>query len=199
MKGNIFGAPLIEYLPALGFLLFTLIYLTLAYSYEVDARAFPAGVAWVMLVLTLCDLVSRSKTSFGIALLRILNPAAEIEGPARGIVAEPKRQLFAILWIFGFAILLSVPAAFLGILPYSVIAEIAERDSQRTGQQKEAMYFAVRNFSTKLGQTLGIMTFAILTLYGKDPGNDFGIRMAGVFGAILCIFAGIIFVKFKDV
>ena len=108
MTGKYFGAPLIEYLPALGFLLFTLIYLFLAYSYEVDARAFPAGVAWVMLVLTLFDLVSRSKTSVGIWLLQVLNPAAQSDGPARGIAVAPKRQILAILWIFGFAILLYV-------------------------------------------------------------------------------------------
>ena len=108
MTRKFFGAPLIEYLPALGFLAFTLIYLSLAYSYEVDARTFPAGVAWVMLVLTLLDLFSRSRTSVGIALLRILNPAAETEGPARGIAVDPKRQWFAILWVFGFAILLYV-------------------------------------------------------------------------------------------
>jgi hypothetical protein len=106
MTRKYFGSPLLEYLPALGFLVFTLIYLSLAHSYEADARAFPAGVAWVMLVLTLFDLISRSKTSVGIATLRILNPASETEGPARGVAVEPIRQILAILWIFGFAILL---------------------------------------------------------------------------------------------
>lgn len=106
MSKKILGAPLIEYLPALGFLLFTLLYLGLAYSYEDDARTFPAGVAWVMLVLTLLDLVSRSKTGLGITLLRLLNPAAEGGGPARGIDIHPTKQIIAILWIFGFAVLL---------------------------------------------------------------------------------------------
>ncbi len=100
--------------------------------------------------------------------------------------------------IFGFAILSAVPAAFLGILPYAIIAELAEADTRRTGQQKEAMYFAVRNFSTKLGQTIGIMTFAILTLFGKDPGNDLGIRLAGVFASILCILAALLFTQFNE-
>ncbi|MEM8907852.1 MAG: MFS transporter, partial [Bacteroidota bacterium] len=54
--------------------------------------------------------------------------------------------------IFGFAILGSLPLAFLGILPYAVIAELAKADSQKTGQQKEAMYFAVRNLANKFGQ-----------------------------------------------
>ncbi len=103
------------------------------------------------------------------------------------------------LQIFGFAILSAVPAAFLGILPFAIIAEIAESDATQTGQQKEAMYFAVRNFSTKLGQTFGITIFAVLTIFGKDPGNDFGIRLVGVFGGVLCLVAGLIFLRFKEV
>lgn len=100
--------------------------------------------------------------------------------------------------IFGFALIVAVPSAFLGILPYALIAEIAEQDGNHTGQQKEAMFFAVRNFSTKLGQTVGIMAFAILTLLGKDPFNDLGIRLAAVFGGLLCILAGLIFTRFKE-
>lgn len=100
--------------------------------------------------------------------------------------------------IFGFAIFAAVPAAFLGILPFAIIAEIAEQDGIRTGQQKEAMFFAVRNFSTKLGQTIGIMTFAILTLFGKDPLDDMGIRLAAVFGGVVCLIAGVIFIRFKE-
>lgn len=100
--------------------------------------------------------------------------------------------------IFGFAIFAAAPAAFLGILPFAIIAEIADQDGKQSGQQKEAMFFAVRNFSTKLGQTLGIMTFAVLTLFGKDPGNDLGIRLAGLFGAALCLVAGLFFIRFKE-
>lgn len=100
--------------------------------------------------------------------------------------------------IFGFALLAAVPTAFLGILPFAIIADISERDGQETGQQKEAMFFAVRNFSTKLGQTVGIMTFAILTLWGKDPFNDLGIRLASILGGLLCLIAGLVFTRFRE-
>lgn len=103
---TILGAPLKAYLPALGFLAFTIVYLSMAYTYEDDARAFPSGVAWVMLALTLLDLVTRTKTPVGIALLRVFNPAAEDHVPARGLDLPPLKQIFAILWIFGFAALL---------------------------------------------------------------------------------------------
>lgn len=101
--------------------------------------------------------------------------------------------------IFGFALLAAIPSAFLGILPFAIIAETAEYDGERTGQQKEAMYFAVRNFSTKLGQTIGIMIFAILTLFGKDPGDDLGIRLAAVFGGVVCLIAALIFTRYREI
>ncbi|CAK9253497.1 unnamed protein product [Sphagnum jensenii] len=41
------------------------------------------------------------------------------------------------------------------------------------------MYFGMRALFQKLGQTLGIMAFAMLTLYGKDPGHDYGLRLSG--------------------
>ena len=100
--------------------------------------------------------------------------------------------------IFGFAILGSLPLASLGILPYAIIAELAQKSSVKTGQQREAMYFAVRNLSIKFGQTFGIMIFAILTLFGKDPGDDLGIRLSGVFGFALCALAALTFSQFKE-
>jgi GPH family glycoside/pentoside/hexuronide:cation symporter len=100
--------------------------------------------------------------------------------------------------IYLFALLASLPVAILGIIPYAIIAEIAQLDSLRTGLHKEGMYFAVRNFFYKLGMTAGIMCFTILTLWGKDPGNDFGIRLNGIFGFALCVIAGITFLTFKE-
>ena len=48
---QVFGTPVVDYLPGIGLLLFTIGYLATAYNYDADARAVPAGVAWVMLVL----------------------------------------------------------------------------------------------------------------------------------------------------
>ncbi len=43
-----------------------MLYLALAYSYKPEVRAFPAGVAWVMLVLLSLDLASRTQTRVGV-------------------------------------------------------------------------------------------------------------------------------------
>jgi GPH family glycoside/pentoside/hexuronide:cation symporter len=56
----------------------------------------------------------------------------------------------------------------------------------------------VRYFFVKIAQTFGIALFAMLLIYGKDEGNDFGIRLNGVFGFALCFVAAIIFTRFKE-
>ncbi|HTB06149.1 MAG TPA: MFS transporter [Bacteroidia bacterium] len=103
-----------------------------------------------------------------------------------------KAQLYILLCIAAF------PLASLGILPNAILAEIAADDVAESGDNREGMYFAVSYFSAKMGQTIGIALFAMLTIYGKDPGHDLGLRMGGICGFVLCIVAGIIFRGFKE-
>lgn len=105
---------------------------------------------------------------------------------------SPEIQAFAIV------ILYSIPLSFVSILPNAILADIAEYDALETKTPKEAMYFAARTFLQKLGQTFGIFLFAILLLFGKDPGNDLGIRLSGIAGFILCFLATIIFTKYDE-
>jgi GPH family glycoside/pentoside/hexuronide:cation symporter len=93
----------------------------------------------------------------------------------------------------------SFPLASLGILPNAILAEIAEQDALITGENREGMFYAVRYLFVKLGQTFGIATFAFLTVYGKNPGHDLGLRLNGLCGFILCVFAFLFFSRFKDV
>ncbi len=99
---RIFGTPVSEYLPAFALLVLTAIYLATAYSYIPDARAVPAGVAWVMVGLLILDLVSRTRTPMGATLMHWLNPAgdaAKTEGAAR---YPALKQIGAVFWIAGF-------------------------------------------------------------------------------------------------
>jgi GPH family glycoside/pentoside/hexuronide:cation symporter len=91
------------------------------------------------------------------------------------------------------------PLASLGILPNAILAEIAQRDAKKTGENREGMFFAVKYLFVKLGQTLGIALFAFLTIYGKDPGHDYGLRLNGICGCVLCLMAIVIFSRFKEV
>jgi GPH family glycoside/pentoside/hexuronide:cation symporter len=92
----------------------------------------------------------------------------------------------------------SFPLAALGILPNAILAEIAQEDAKVTGENREGMFFAVKYLFVKMGQTLGIAAFAFLTVYGKDPGHDYGLRLSGVCGFTLCLTALIFFSRFKE-
>lgn len=100
---HVLGTPVTDYMPALGLLAVTAVYLATAYQYSPDARAVPAGVAWVMLVLVSLDLVSRSQTKIGAALMHWLNPAGDVnkQGPVKRYPVL--KQLVAVAWVGGFA------------------------------------------------------------------------------------------------
>ncbi len=104
----------------------------------------------------------------------------------------PILQVVMLMVAFG------IPYSFLSILPNAVLGDIAEADSRLTGQNKEGMYFGMRALFQKLGQTLGIMAFAMLTLYGKDPGHDYGLRLSGIVGLVLCLFSALVYTRYRE-
>ena len=115
-----------------------------------------------------------------------------------GIYMLGKFSLNAEIQIYALIALAAIPLASLNILPVAILAEIIEKDSLETNQNKEAIYFAVRYFFVKIAQTVGIGLFSMFLLYGKDVGNDFGIRLNGLLGFFLCIIAAIVFTRFKE-
>jgi GPH family glycoside/pentoside/hexuronide:cation symporter len=100
--------------------------------------------------------------------------------------------------IYTLVICAAFPLASLGILPNAILADIAQLDAEHTGENREGMFFAVKYFFVKMGQTLGIALFALLTVYGKDPGADKGLRLNGLCGFALCLLAFIFFSRFKE-
>lgn len=105
---------------------------------------------------------------------------------------SPETQMYLICVVGAF------PIAALGILPYAITAEIADADGKDTGEQREGMYFAVRTFAGKIGQTLGVMLFTVFTIYGKDPGDDLGLRLSAVAGGIITLVAALWFFRFRE-
>lgn len=99
---------------------------------------------------------------------------------------------------FLLVLLMAVPLAVLGVLPNAVLADIAEEDAARTGEQREGMFFAARTLMQKFGQTFGVVSFAMLTTLGNDVGDDLGIRASGVVGFVLCLGAGLVFARYDE-
>lgn len=105
---------------------------------------------------------------------------------------DPVAQAYVLI------LLLSVPIAFLGVLPSAVLGDLAEHDAVVTGERREGMFFAARTLMQKFGQTFGVMSFAALTTLGRDVGDDLGIRLSGVVGFVLCLGAAILFARYDE-
>ena len=73
--------------------------------------------------------------------------------------------------VFGFVICIvaALPMALLGIIPQSIVADVAEAEGKVTGENREGMFFAARTFSMKLGQTIAMLVFTSLALIGNKP------------------------------
>lgn len=115
-----------------------------------------------------------------------------------GIYFLGKVKIDSEVQIYSLIILAAIPLASLNILPNAILAEIIEKDTLDTNTNKEGIYFAVRYFFVKIAQTLGMALFAMFLIYGKDVENDFGIRLSGMLGFVLCLLAAIIFTRFKE-
>lgn len=115
-----------------------------------------------------------------------------------GVYFLGKIQLNAYTQIFGLIAIAAIPFAVLNILPNAILAEIIDKDVEETGENKEAIYFAVRYFFVKIAQTFGIALFSMLLIYGKDVGDDAGVRMNGLVGCVLCIVAALVFTRFRE-
>jgi len=95
-------------------------------------------------------------------------------------------------------VLYAIPLAPMAILPNAVLGDIAEEDALRTGVRQEAMYFGARTLLQKMGITLGILIFAGLTTFGRDPGDDLGIRLSALVGFVFCLIAGLVFMRYNE-
>ena len=107
---RLFGTRVVEYAPSLGLLAVSIAYLATASGYEGTAGEMPVAVGWIMIVLLLLDLISRTETRAGHKILHVLNPAAEKKREDHPPFA---RQFSAVVWPILFAASLIV----IGVLP----------------------------------------------------------------------------------
>jgi len=99
---------------------------------------------------------------------------------------------------FGVSILSGIPMAFLAVLPNAVLGDIARIDAEETGDPQEGMFYAGRTFVQKLGQSVGLFVLPLLLRLGQEPGDDLGVRLSGVFGALLCFGAFVAFRYYRE-
>ncbi len=95
-------------------------------------------------------------------------------------------------------VLFSVPFAILSVIPQWILSDIAEHAAVTTGTATAATFFAARTFMQKLGQTIGVMMFALLAAFGRDVGDDLGIRLSGFAGVGLYLVAAMLFRHYDE-
>jgi len=94
--------------------------------------------------------------------------------------------------IFGFLIMIfaALPMAILGILPQTIVADIAKSNEIQTGENRDGMFFAARTFSMKLGQSIAALLFTSLGTINRAQGT--GYRIAAICSFILCVLAAVL-------
>ena len=92
----------------------------------------------------------------------------------------------------------ALPFAILSVMPQWILADIAEHAARTGGEAQAAMFYATRTFLQKLATTLGVVLFALLLQFGRDVGDDLGVRLTGLAGAVLYAVAAIFFSRYDE-
>jgi len=90
-------------------------------------------------------------------------------------------------------VIAAFPMALLGIIPQSIVADIAEADGYETGENREGMFFAARTFAMKFGQSLAMLLFTSLAIIGTTQNTESNDITASVHGMILVGFVAVAF------
>lgn len=113
---------------------------------------------------------------------------------------------------YGFIICVvaAFPMALLGIIPQSIVADVAEAEGKTTGENREGMFFAARTFAMKLGQSIAMLIFTSLAIIGSTAtmeelkkSNDIsatttGLMIVGFVAVAFCIAGAVILFFYNE-
>ena len=111
-------------------------------------------------------------------------------------------------WLFGIVIMIiaALPMALLGIIPQSIVADVAEAEAVTTGQNREGMFFAARTFAMKFGQSIAMILFTSLAIIGTTQAvnsNDItasklGLVIVAIVAAAFCVLGAVILFFYRE-
>ena len=126
----------------------------------------------------------------GLAVCYAITAVSSIDGflPTQG-------NANGLSWVFGIAIMViaALPMALLGIIPQSIVADVAEAEAVTTGQNREGMFFAARTFAMKFGQSLAMVLFTSLAILGTTQATDSNDIVASKFGLVIVALVAVAF------
>ena len=140
----------------------------------------------------------------GLAVCYAITAISSIEG-----VCPTENNANGLSWVFGIAIMVisALPMALLGIIPQSIVADVAEAEAKTTGQNREGMFFAARTFAMKFGQSLAMILFTSFALIGgkvlpSDPDTIYpaktGMMIAALVAVAFCVLGAIILLFYRE-
>ena len=110
--------------------------------------------------------------------------------------------------VFGVVIcvIAAFPMALLGIIPQSIVADVAEAEGITTGENREGMFFAARTFAMKLGQSVAMLVFTSLAIIGaaqNTGSNDItastlGMMIVGIAAVVFCVLGAVILTFYNE-
>ena len=110
--------------------------------------------------------------------------------------------------VFGvlICIIAAFPMALLGIIPQSIVADVAEADGVVTGENREGMFFAARTFAMKFGQSIAMLLFTSLAIIGTTQNADsnditastLGMTIVGLVAVAFCVFGAVIMLFYNE-
>jgi GPH family glycoside/pentoside/hexuronide:cation symporter len=97
--------------------------------------------------------------------------------------------------VYGVAIcvIAAFPMALLGIIPQSIVADVAEADGIETGENREGMFFAARTFAMKWGQSIAMLVFTSLAIIGTTQNLNSNDITASSTGLTIVAFVAVFF------
>ena len=144
---------------------------------------------------------------FGLALAYVIATLIGVLGTAEnpGLLGIGKIPgvVFGVL----ICVIAAFPMALLGIIPQSIVADVAEADGVTTGENREGMYFAARTFAMKFGQSLAMLLFTSLAIIGTTAqdtnSNDItastlGMTIVGIVAVAFCVIGAVIMFFYNE-
>jgi Na+/melibiose symporter-like transporter len=111
-----------------------------------------------------------------------------------GMVDDPAYKQY-ILWPLVVAV--AFPVAMFTVLQPAILADIMDHDTGLTGYQREAMYNGMQGLIQKVGWGLApLMQGLLFSVFGNTVDRPWGILLAGLAAAVLCLAGAIWFLKY---
>ena len=192
-------------------------YLAANTSYSIASTIFESGLIYFITVLALkgAGLQGTLTTIIGALTLACYPLVAKLsKNRGKAWVLKVSLLMFAatfgvitfygigelnVYWLFAAVVVLSPFAqASFGILPQVVTSDCAAWDQYKSGEDHAGMYIAANGFFRKVGGTLGMLLFTSFLLFGKDVGNDMGIRYATVFAAVMAVLGMLLMTRYDE-